>query len=420
MKGKSWIFCICLSLVFAGTVSAVDWTNANGTGRWDDPLNWDGPTGPGIEARIGLPGQPALIDGATAAQAGHVFVGTTNSGQLDMTGGTLDYNGWLAAGNNGNTGIVNVSGGTINGGGGQWYLGGGSSSGEFHMSGNATFNMSSGMAVGWSGGGSGTLTITDNASIIGADGFWTANEAGNGNPITSVIDISGFGSLTTTGGANNRLGQGGPGTTTMTISENGSASFAGGRFEMPNLNVAHDAYLTLNDDASFTMNGDFASGRSTTNVGNVTVNDGTFTVTNTVVIGEQGGDSVFQVNGGEVHFSTLGDDLWVNCGRLQIDGGVVYAYGNVNIRPGWGVPGPVDGTIDITGGKIITNDADLGKIGWFVGQGDYLTGYGDAANIRFDHDVTTPGMTTIWAVPEPATMLLLGCGSLAFLRRLRR
>jgi hypothetical protein len=48
-----------------------------------------------------------------------------------------------------------------------------------------------------------------------------------------------------------------------------------------------------------------------------------------------------------------------------------------------------------------------------------VTAYDGTGTVMYDYDITNPGQTTIWAVPEPGTLLLLclGLASLALIRR---
>jgi len=93
--------------------------------------------------------------------------------------------------------------------------------------------------------------------------------------------------------------------------------------------------------------------------------------------------------------------------------GEVYLYGGT-IEAEWFYM-DADGYMDITEGTLkIRNDP--GVAGYIANE--WIVGYGGAGEVF--HDTTTnPGWTTVWATPEPLSLVLLALGGLVGLRRRR-
>ena len=109
---------------------------------------------------------------------------------------------------------------------------------------------------------------------------------------------------------------------------------------------------------------------------------------------DNGGGGLVRVGsgyGGEIHMS--GDAL-IDAFDLAIDP----TFGLVDLR---------DNATIILGGDRTSSIQTYMDVGT-------LRGYGTAENIRYDYDSLNPGKTTIWTVPEPSTLMLLGLGGLAF------
>ncbi|MDC0936876.1 PEP-CTERM sorting domain-containing protein [Pirellulales bacterium] len=136
------------------------------------------------------------------------------------------------------------------------------------------------------------------------------------------------------------------------------------------------------------------------------------------ILAANGADSLITVNGGEIDLG-LGN-MWVpwnspGSSEVQLNGGIIRTN-RLDMDGRDACVGCAPGLFNITGGTLVVG-SEWDASHEFV-QAGYVTGYGDPANLRFAYDGGTDS-TTITAVPEPATLMLLVLGGLGLPRRKR-
>ena len=208
--------------------------------------------------------------------------GVGSTGVMNMSGGTINLNNYLAIGRQSGTGTLNLSGGTINkAGNGNVEIG--------------TFNANTGNSNGTLNiSGTGALSVTTGNSLIGAGGPAAVNISGG-----SYTQTSGFVSI----GANT--------TATMTVT---GGSFVSSVATNVGDNSGSNGTLSVSGTGAVTLSntlyvGKTAGDTGTVNLGNGTVGNGIIT-TKQVVGGNgtgatvTGGTGTFNFNGGTLQAAT--------------------------------------------------------------------------------------------------------------------
>jgi hypothetical protein len=152
-----------------------------------------------------------------------------------------------------------------------------------------------------------------------------------------------------------------------------------------------------------------------TQKGTMEINSGTVNTTLLMCGGDTDGsqgDGTLIMNGGQININWLlavaGGYSGTNgagVGHIQLDDGII------NVTGGGGLVMSNNGSIDITGGALILN----GEIANITTYGN-VTAFGGAGSFVYNYD---SGRTTITAIPEPATLALIGLGSLLLRRKMR-
>ncbi len=367
------------------------WENEAGDNRWDNAVNWSKDKIPGLDdvARIVLSGgDECLIDDAVDASVKKLQVGyndgtTAFSGDLRMTGGSLFLKNASPVGPKAE-GRFYFEGGTVTTNNVPSFGDGIGGIGYLFMSGGV-FNVGS--------------SETKRALRIG-------DEGGKGFATISDGVVNAYGNLVI--GRVTGDGPDGP------IGSEGLLSLLGGIINVGSEASASD--LSIGKQyATGTLD---ISGGQINVIGDLLVGETTFQI-----IQEpyeeipRPGTGFLKMTGGILSVADsnnikIGTNL--STGHVDLWGGTLMG-GNLEIgEPGSG------GSLDIRGGTLILEGNQMAEVLGYIGDGR-MTAYGgwSGADWQYDFNVRNEGKTTVTAIPEPATLLLLGLGGLGLLRRRR-
>jgi len=141
-----------------------------------------------------------------------------------------------------------------------------------------------------------------------------------------------------------------------------------------------------------------------------TVNTAQRTTNSHLIVGQKGVGTVY-MNNGTVNLATgnlrIADESTAS-GNLYLNAGTIYANDLL-------MPFAAAGSLEINGGTLVLNGDDTAAVGALVLAGKVTTTLpGGSVLSAYDEDSMK---TLVWAIPEPATICLLGFGVLGLLSR---
>jgi T5SS/PEP-CTERM-associated repeat protein len=273
-----------------------------------------------------------------------------------------------------------------------------------------------------------TLNVNTGGALNPTGDAWISYAAAG---YDGTINVSGG---TMNGAKDLFVGRGGG--ATLNVSNGGTVTVA--RLFMGHLASA-TGQVTLNSGCSITTTGAIGSGEvwlGYQGSASLNMSGGSFTAVGPLVAGLSTGTGSMVMSAGTVNASAITFGL-VGTGNLTMTGGAMVSDANFTIGCAdyVGSVGDVSldgGTItadelsinsgsklDITAGTLILAGFDLVAVAQYVDAG-LLSGYGvsDSAHVLINYNAGLDE-TYVTAIPEPATVLMLGLGGLALLRRKR-
>lgn len=158
-------------------------------------------------------------------------------------------------------------------------------------------------------------------------------------------------------------------------------------------------------------------GNTATETGTLYMNSGEMNLGGHLYVGFHGPATVY-MTGGSINILTANKYFGIAEYSEEASVGTFYLHGGTITTAGFRMENGgslATGLLEIgNDGKLVIFGDNVSKVNGYIGNG-LIAGLG-GATVLVDYDVTTPGMTTVY-IPEPATMFMLGLGSLILYRR---
>lgn len=366
------VICVGMSSPLAQGAAGT-WLNT-GTTDWNTAANWTpaGPPSAGAATINTSTGSICTITANNTVTPSDVLIGNGAgiSGRVDHNAGMLTYGGgnWMKIGQNGGTGVYNLSGsGSLSGGPFRVGAGDGATTGS---TGTANINTTGTLAVGQirigAYGNSGTVNLTT-ATVTTGDVY--VGDGSSGNPGISIGRFDMIGG-TVTSGAWLKIGHSGAtgvlnlanvaatgGTLTGFGQGTGSMSFGGQlRVGGGDAGTGGTGTFNVNTTGTVTATGGVHIGTQTS-VGVMKLDNGTFSSNNVFYLGDGAGtDGTFKISGGTVTKTNAATAFAVGVGGL---GKIEQTGGAINSNGECWIGSTSGGTYNMSGGTLATDS-------WFV------------------------------------------------------